>query len=139
MRIAGLGAAAAAEPMRTSAAAHRPTVSRARHTRPLRRALFKNCSVLARTSGAILAPSARKVRAVLVAEILELQRNLGALAQQGDGRLELIALLAGHAQLIAADLRLYLQLGVFQARHEFLRLGCLDALLDAHGAARLRQ
>src|SRR5688572_27179459 len=51
----------------------------------------------------------------VVQEILELQRSFHlGLAQQGHRLLQIITLLAGHAQLIALNLRLHLELRILE-------------------------
>src|SRR5690606_10808163 len=66
-----------------------------------------------------------------VAEVVELQRQLelGALEQRDRG-LQVVALLAVDAQLVAVDLAVDLELGVLQRRLDLLGELALDALLD---------
>src|SRR5690606_15079911 len=75
-----------------------------------------------------------------VAEVVELQRQLELLpAQQRHRRLQVVALLAGDAQLVAVDLRIHLQLGVLERGLDLLRQFALDALLDGDLLARAGQ
>ena len=77
---------------------------------------------------------------VSVAEILELQRQVDVgLLQQRDRGLQVIALLAGDAQLVAVDLRFDLELGGLDGGDEFLGHGLFDALLDGDLLARAAQ
>src|SRR3546814_5363250 len=67
-----------------------------------------------------------------VAEVVELKRQLEFLAaQQRHHRLQVVALLAGDAQLVAFDLAVDLELGVLDRALDLLRQLALDAL--AHG------
>src|SRR3546814_6660752 len=64
--------------------------------------------------------------------MFELQRQLEFLAaQQRHHRLQVVALLAGDAQLVAVDLAVDLELGVLDCALDLLRQLALDAL--AHG------
>ncbi|KAG1255173.1 hypothetical protein G6F68_010500 [Rhizopus microsporus] len=66
-----------------------------------------------------------------VAEVVELQRQLElAGLEHGNGVLQVVALLALHAQLVAVDLAFHLQLGVLQCSGDLLGDLLLDALLD---------
>src|SRR5690606_32760067 len=82
-------------------------------------------------------PSAR---AGLIAEVVELQRavELAALEQR-DRRLQVVALLAVDAQLVAVDLAVDLELGFLQRGLELLCQLAFDALLDADLLARAGQ
>ena len=65
-----------------------------------------------------------------VAEVFELQRQfVVAFLQQRHRHLQVVALLAGDAQLVAVDLRFDLQLGVLDGGHDLLGQLLLDALL----------
>src|SRR5687767_6118545 len=77
----------------------------------------------------------------LIAEIVELQRDLELLhpAQQRHRELQVVALLAGHAQLLALDLGLDLELRALDRRDDLLRDGLLDALLDRDLLLRARE
>src|SRR3546814_11797681 len=84
-----------------------------------------------------LAAEAAPTKATLVAEVVELQRQLEFLAaQQRHRRLQVVALLAGHAQLVAVDLAVDLELGVLDRGLDLLRQFARDAL--AHGDLLVR-
>src|SRR5690606_9365813 len=64
-----------------------------------------------------------------VTEVVELQRQLEVLAAQQRHRgLQVVALLAGHAQLVAVDLAVDLELGVLELALDLLGQLALDAL-----------
>src|SRR5690606_27448014 len=66
-----------------------------------------------------------------VAEVVELQRDAEVgLAQQRDGVLQVVALLAVDPQLVAVDLAVDLELGVLERGLDLLGRLALDALLD---------
>src|SRR5260221_1757957 len=83
-----------------------------------------------------IAPSSRRRSARSVAEIHILQRLLDLeAAQQGDGRLQVVALLAGDAQLLALDAGLDLEAAVLDLAHEAPGQLAVDALLQHHRLA----
>src|SRR5690606_362308 len=75
-----------------------------------------------------------------VTEVLELQRQVEVgLAQQGDGFLQVVALLAVDPQLVAVDLAVDLELGLLQRGLDLLGHVALDALLDRNLLPRAGQ
>src|SRR5690606_28539942 len=88
--------------------------------------------VSARTFASSSAPSSAGLPASKsVTEVLELQRDAEiALAQQGDGLLQVVALLAVDPQLLAVDLAVDLELGVLERGLDLLGRLALDALPD---------
>ena len=68
-----------------------------------------------------------------VAEVVELQRHAQLFAtQQGNRLLQIVALLAGDAYLLALNGGLHLELGVFDHGDDFLRQVFIDALPQNH-------
>ena len=68
-----------------------------------------------------------------VAKIVELQRTFEFhAAQQCHRRLQIVALLAVDAQLVAVDLRIDLQFGILERGLDFLRQLAFDALFDRY-------
>src|SRR5690606_419507 len=87
--------------------------------------------VSARTFASSSAPSAGLPASKSVTEVLELQRDAEiALAQQGDGLLQVVALLAVDPQLLAVDLAVDLELGVLVRGMDLLGRLALDVLPD---------
>src|SRR5690606_38529437 len=71
----------------------------------------------------------RKKSGGSVAEVVELQRHAELMGtQQGNRLLQVIALLAGHPDLLALDGRLHLELGILDMRDDLLGQLLVDAL-----------
>src|ERR1019366_10377544 len=77
--------------------------------------------------------SRRSILPLSASEIRELTWNAEVrAAQEGDGGLQIVLLLARDAQLLALDRNLYFQLAVLDGLHDFPRLFGGNALADRH-------